>query len=183
MADELTELVSKAQTAIAQQDKRAAQVLLRRVLEQEFNHPKAWDLLYTQFGEGLPLQDFRRAYTKKYFPYEALAEQCRHYEDSLTQAKRAMPGFQAGLAVGYLASFVLIFLAGGSNTGAAFCLASPGAIAGIAGGYIGDNLSKRWGKGRASWIYSAIGGGLISLVVTPVSWVVLGLIVRLLSDA
>jgi hypothetical protein len=146
MPDDVNGLISKAREAVARKDKRAAQVLLGRVLEQAFKNQQAWELLYSQFGEAQSFEDFRRAYRKKLFPYEAYAEHYQRQEDALNQARRATPGIRAGLAVGYLVSLAFTAMAGQNQLGNTFCLASPGAIAGIFGGYIGIYIGKNWAR-------------------------------------
>ena len=68
MPNKTTEFLEKARLAIQKGDQKAATSLLNQVLQQDLNHPEAWQLLHRQFGAGESFEAFQQRHAKKYFP-------------------------------------------------------------------------------------------------------------------
>jgi pilus assembly protein CpaE len=69
MADSnLETLLAEAQRAYLQRDKHAGAQRIDEILQQDFNYPGAWQLLYRLYGAGQSLEEFRRSFAKKYYP-------------------------------------------------------------------------------------------------------------------
>jgi len=60
--------LSQARKAYRKRDKRAGARLVDEVLQQDFNYPGAWELLYELYGVGVPYEEFRRVFTARFFP-------------------------------------------------------------------------------------------------------------------
>ncbi|MCC7130946.1 MAG: response regulator transcription factor, partial [Anaerolineae bacterium] len=60
--------LSQARKAYRKRDKRAGARFVDEVLQQDFNYPPAWELLYELYGVGVPYEEFRRVFTARFFP-------------------------------------------------------------------------------------------------------------------
>lgn len=60
--------LSQARKAYQKRDKRKGAHLIDEVLQQDFNYPGAWELLYELYGAGVPYEEFRRVFTARFFP-------------------------------------------------------------------------------------------------------------------
>lgn len=68
MAENLSELLAKAEQALADGKDAQATKLFKRILDQDFNHQPTWELLHRRYGRNLPFSEFQRTFAKKYFP-------------------------------------------------------------------------------------------------------------------
>ncbi len=58
----------EAELAIASGDKKAAGLLIDKVLKHDFVNPTAWQLLYQLLGNGKDFSTFQKEFTSKYYP-------------------------------------------------------------------------------------------------------------------
>ena len=61
-------LFEKAMIAWRNEDQRAANILIDRVLQQDFLFQEAWEFLHLRFGKGETLEEFRFSFTSKNYP-------------------------------------------------------------------------------------------------------------------
>ncbi|OGO37306.1 MAG: hypothetical protein A2W35_02350 [Chloroflexi bacterium RBG_16_57_11] len=69
MADKkFDKLLAEAQAAYNRKDKRKGDKLVGEILNADFNHLGAWQLLQRVYGGGRPLSEFQRFFTLQYYP-------------------------------------------------------------------------------------------------------------------
>ena len=82
----LEKLLVEAQKAYQKKDKHTGARLIDEILQADFNHPGAWELLYRLFGGGKPFEEFQRSFATQFYP------------DKLALLQTKQPGEQGGAA-------------------------------------------------------------------------------------
>ena len=82
----LEKLLVEAQKAYQKKDKHTGARLIDEILQADFNHPGAWELLYHLFGGGKPFNEFQRSFATQFYP------------DKLGLLQTKQPGEQGGAA-------------------------------------------------------------------------------------
>jgi hypothetical protein len=71
MTESMHDLLSKAEDALWMGDRRAAGILLHKILLQDFTNHYAWQLLHAMLGGGQPFDAFQQSFAQKYYPEQA----------------------------------------------------------------------------------------------------------------
>ncbi len=64
-------LILEIEQALANNDRRTAGILLKRVLETDFNNQQAWRLLHKMLAADQPFDTFQKSFVAKYYPQKA----------------------------------------------------------------------------------------------------------------
>ena len=64
----VTELYEQAIVLVEQGQRRQAGAVAYHILQQEYTHEEAWQMVHNAFGMDLPFADFKRVFTRKFLP-------------------------------------------------------------------------------------------------------------------
>lgn len=68
MGNELEGLLSEAEQALNNKNRRSAAILIDKILKQDFQNPRAWQLLYRLMAPNQPFVEFQKDFATKHFP-------------------------------------------------------------------------------------------------------------------
>ncbi len=177
----MNQLLLDGKTAMARGDKRAAQILFRQVLEQDWNNRTAWEALYDLSEREKPFHIFQLDFREKYFPQKKSYQQQSRPEPFTFNKSAIYAGMFASTWTCLGIAAALAFLTGRTDYISGDYIVLPAAIAGWFGSIIADMFYKKYGNGRKALLYWLAGGGLGAMILMPTSFLVGGIIQVILN--
>ncbi len=80
MPDKLSNLLDKAQKLYDKGDRHKGASLIEKILQDDFDHPGAWELLYKHYGSAQTFPEFKKTFIEKYYPEKSTPSGGDHSE-------------------------------------------------------------------------------------------------------